>query len=169
MKPLFAGVSQILAEGLAFTEVDNKNNIVSMYTVHNGNFYIDQVPVIRFPLSEFDSKNAKIAVLTSRYTNGAAELLAIALRGKKNTKFFGESTAGNVLGMKAIAISKDLAMKLASTFYVDRKGIEYLHAINPDEEVEFIEVTNQHSDRGIKEAMAWLNNLPETVVTIGMN
>jgi carboxyl-terminal processing protease len=169
MKPLFAGLAPLLDEGLTATAVDSKNTIVSMYTVHNANFYIDQVPVVKFPISSVDLKKAKIAVLTSRYTSGASELLSIALKGRKNTRVFGEPTAGNIFGMTSIQISKELAMRLATTIHVDRKGNDYKHEIRPDTLVDFTGVTDVHSDQAIEEAILWLNSLPESVVRIGMN
>jgi carboxyl-terminal processing protease len=169
MKPLFAGLAPLLDEGLAATAVDNKNNIVNMYTVHNGNFYIDQVPVVKFPISNVDLRKAKIAVLTSHHTSGATELLSIALKGRKNTRFFGEPTAGQIFGVTTIQISKELAMQLANTMYVDKKGNDYKHEISPDTSVEFTDITDLNYDHAIMEATLWLNSLPESVVRIGMN
>jgi carboxyl-terminal processing protease len=169
MKPLFAGLAPLLDEGLTATMVDNKNTIVRMYTVHNGNFYIDQVPVVKFPISSVDLRKAKIAVLTSRYTSGATELLSIALKGRKNTRVFGEPTAGHIFGMTTIQISKELAMSLSTTMYVDRKGNDYKHEIHPDTLIDFTGAANVNSDQAITEATLWLNSFPESVVRIGMN
>jgi carboxyl-terminal processing protease len=169
MKPLFAGLAPILEEGLAATAVDNMSTIVSMFTVHNGNFYIDQVPVAKFPISTDDLRKAKIAVLTSRHTSGAAELLSIALKGRRNTKFFGEPTAGHIFGMTTLQISKDIALQLASTMYVDRKGNDYKHEVSPDQEIEFTGFTDTNNDNAISEATLWLSSMPESVVRIGMN
>jgi carboxyl-terminal processing protease len=169
MKPLFAGLAPILEEGLAATAVDHTNTIVSMYTVHNGNFYIDRVPVAKFPISTDDLRKAKIAVLTSRHTSGAAELLSIALKGRRNTKFFGEATAGRIFGMTTIQISPGIELQLASTMYVDRKGNDYKHEISPDQEIEFTGFTDVDHDTAISEATLWLSSMPESMVRIGMN
>ena len=157
MNSLFAGVAPILDEGLIATTVDNAGKIHDMYTVHNANFYINQVRVGKFAPHNTDLRNAKVAVLTSRYTSGAAEVLAIALRGKKHTRIFGEATAGNVFGLTTIRISKDVGMQLSKTLYVNKKGIEYRHPLDPDKQIPFIK-TDIKADEAIKEAMHWLRS-----------
>jgi carboxyl-terminal processing protease len=157
MNPLFAGVAPILDEGLIATTIDNAGKIHDMYTVHNANFYINQVRVGKFAPHNTDLRNAKVAVLTSRYTSGAAEVLAIALRGKKHTRIFGEATAGNVFGLTTIRISKDVGMQLSKTLYVNKKGIEYRHPLDPDKEIPFTR-TDSKADEAIKEAIHWLRS-----------
>lgn len=157
INPLLAGVAPILDEGLIATTVDNAGKIQDMYTVHNANLYINQVRVGKFAPHNTDLRNAKVAVLTSRYTSGAAEVLAIALRGKKHTRIFGETTAGNVFGLTTIRVSRDVGMQLSKTLFVNKKGIEYRHPLDPDKQIPFIR-TDSKSDDAIKEAMHWLRS-----------
>jgi carboxyl-terminal processing protease len=157
MKSLLAGLSPILDEGLIATTVNNRGKIQDMYTVHNGNVYLNQVRVGKFAPHPIDLKNAKIAVLTSHYTSGAAEILSIALQGKRHTKFFGEPTAGNVFGIASIPVHKNVLLQLTNTMFVNRKGIEYRHPIMPDTTIPYTTTDLEH-DEAVKEASSWLKS-----------
>ena len=156
MKTLFAGLAPLLDEGLVASTLDNKNKIRDMYTVHNGNFYVNQVRVGKFSLHKTDLRNAKVAVLTSRYTSGAAEVFSIGLKGKKHTKFFGEPTAGQIFGATTVDVAKILTMQLSSTIYVNKKGIEYRHPLTPDTHIDFTMPADVKHDKAIEEASLWL-------------
>ena len=165
---LFASVAPLLDEGLVATAVDNKEKIKNMYTVHNGNFYVDQVLTIKFPLWTKDLRKARIAILTSRNTSGAAELLAIGFKGRKNTKLFGEPTAGHIFGMTNVEISKNLVMHIAHTRYVDRRGSDYKEQVQPDTMVDFVASESLADDPAIAKATLWLTSVTDSSISLGM-
>lgn len=171
MKTLFAGLAPLLDEGLVASTIDNKNKIIDMYTVHNGNFYMNQVRVGKFSLHKTDLRNARVAVLTSRYTSGAAEVFSIGLKGKKHTKFFGEPTAGQIFGTTTVDVAKILTMQLSSTIYVNKKGIEYRHPLTPDTHVDFAMPTDVKHDKAIAEASLWLtaSHVTDPVTKVASN
>jgi carboxyl-terminal processing protease len=170
MNPMFAGLAPILDEGLVASTVDNRGKIVDMYTVHNGNFYINQVRFGKFTPHATDMRNAKVAVLTSQYTSGAAEILAIGLKGKRHSKLFGETTAGDIFGMSSITFRKNLVLKLSQTMYVNKKGIEYHHPVDPDAKVDFAPPGDLNHDEAIKQASHWLrSNDGEPAVKVANN
>lgn len=160
MLPVFAGLAPLLDEGLVVTANDNKRTIRDMYTVHNGNFYHNQVEIGAFPPSPIHLASAKIAVLTSSHTSGASEVLAIGFRGRKNTRFFGQPTAGHVFVTKEVVITKDLSMRVAEMMYVDRRGNDYKGSITPDVEIDFVPNANFNADKAIEEASLWLLATP---------
>jgi carboxyl-terminal processing protease len=160
MNSFFAGLAPLLDEGLIATSVDGKKQIKNLYTVHNGNFYDNRVPVAKFPVSVKDMRNVKIAVLTSKYTTGAAEILALAFKGRKNTRLIGETTAGQITGTTSVTISSNLIMSISETRYDDRKGTSYTDYIEPHTLIEFIPGADLNQDKAITEANLWLTATP---------
>jgi carboxyl-terminal processing protease len=157
LHPLMVGIAPLLGEGQVGGIVDNRSRITKLYEVHNGNFYDDQKRVGRFSnLTHTDEP--KIAVLISRHTAGPGQIMAIALKGRKNTKFFGENTAGSLTITNRIQVTKNLIMSLSEGLYQDRIGNAYPESIEPDHEVVFEPaVANAADDKGITDAVVWLN------------
>jgi carboxyl-terminal processing protease len=160
MNPLFAGLGPLLGEGLIATTVDGKKQIKDLYAVYNGKFYDNQVLTASFPSSIKDMKSSKIAVLTSTYTRGAAEILALGFKGRKNTRLIGEETAGEIGGLTEIKITDNLVMSISETMYNDRKGSAYSGTLSPDTVVEFIPGAGLEDDGGITAARLWLTTTP---------
>jgi hypothetical protein len=151
MSAITAGIGPLLGEGLIGGIVNGEGSVKKLFEVHNGRFYDDKHLVADFPVSK-DMREARIAVLVNKQTSGAGEIIAIALRGRKNTKFFGETTAGDIVITKTIQITKDLQMTISECLYHDRKGSVYKYYIRPD-------VAVAHGgDQIIEEASAWLNS-----------
>jgi carboxyl-terminal processing protease len=155
MHALFAGMGPLLGEGLVATAVAGKK-IMNLYAVHNGKLYDNQKLVVDFPSAIKDMYGVKIAVLTSEYTSGAAEILALALKGRKNTKLIGEPTRGNVFGTKSFKVASVVSMTISETMYMDRKGTEYKGKVIPDTTIQFEPGQNVKHDSGITEASLWL-------------
>lgn len=157
LHPVMAGLAPLLGEGQVGGIVDNRNKVKKLYEVHNGNFYDDQMRVGRFTNLTHDVE-PKIAVLISRYTAGAGQIVAIALKGRKNTKFFGEDTSGSLTITNYIPVTKTLVMSLSEGLYQDRVGNAYPESIDPDHEVVFEPmIVNTADDKGVTEAIVWLN------------
>jgi carboxyl-terminal processing protease len=100
-------------------------------------------------------------VLIGRHTAGAGQIVAITLKGRKNTKFFGEPTAGGLTITKQIHVASNLIMHLSEGLYQDRIGRPYPINIEPDKALAFESVDPTapiDSDNGITEAMQWLND-----------
>lgn len=156
LEPMIAGMGPLLGEGLIATVIDGKKKIRKLYEVHNGRFYDNQRLVVNLPVFTQDIRSAKVAVLTSKYTAGGAEILAIAMKGRKNTRFFGERTAGQITGTNYIQINKDLVMSISDSQYHDRKGNSYKENVKPDSFITFVPGVDDSKDRAITDAMAWL-------------
>ena len=98
----------------------------------------------------------KIAVLISQYTASSGEIVAAALKGKPNTKFFGEATAGYCTATGWIRITDSLFMSISESLDTDRNGTVYADNIEPDVEVKFLIEKDPLNDKGILEATKWL-------------
>jgi carboxyl-terminal processing protease len=167
-RTLLAAVAPLFDEGLVATAADNQGKIKNMFTVHNGNLYVDQVVVTKLPLWTIDLRKARIAVLTSSQTSGAAELVALGLKGRRHTRIFGEATAGNNFATVDMQVTQSLTMRLSNLRYVDRKGNEYNNIIQPDVKIAYSATKDLNDDKAISEATAWLTSVNENAVALGM-
>jgi C-terminal processing protease CtpA/Prc len=165
--PMLAGLGPLLGQGMVATIVDGKKKVQNIYAIHNGKFYDNLQVVINFPTSVKDMRESKVAVLTSKHTSGAGELLAITLKGRKNTKFFGEQTAGQINGTNTIQITKDLVMSLSEKQYLDRKGNVYKYCVRPDTAVPLEHNVELTHDKAVTEAILWMTTttLSENTLT----
>jgi carboxyl-terminal processing protease len=157
VSPMIAGMGPLLGEGMIAALVDAKSKIRKLYEIHNGRFYDDQQLTLPFPCAK-DMRSAKVAVLISKHTSGAAEILSIAMRGRKNTQFFGEPTAGQTTLKKVIPIRADLSMCLSESLYQDRRGTVYKKNIIPEIAVPFQAASDLQEDNAVILAMDWLGN-----------
>jgi carboxyl-terminal processing protease len=129
--PILAGLAPLLGEGQICAEIDGRYKVRKLYEIHNGNFYDDKNQVAKFRLT-VPLHHQQIAVLIDKNTVGAGELVAITFKGRKNTRFFGQPTKGNVAAVTTIEISKGLAMTLSHGYYQDRRGNPYTSSVKPD-------------------------------------
>lgn len=102
-------------------------------------------------------RNPKIAILTSRWTTSSGELVAVAFKGQKNTKFFGEPTEGKTTNNSWEIINNEIALVISTGVYCDRNGNVYVDNVKPDKEIAFEVEENKEKDKGIIEAVDWLN------------
>ncbi len=101
-------------------------------------------------------KKSKIAILTSRWTASSGELVAVAFKGQRNTRFLGEATAGFTTNNSWDVIGDEIALLLATGIYYDREGRGYPQWVEPDEPVKFEVAENWENDQGIGRAVKWL-------------
>ena len=104
------------------------------------------------------SGKTKVAVLLSQVTASAGEMLAIALKGRKNTIFIGEKTYGLTTGNVTFKIDGHL-LAVSASFSEDRTGKIYNNAVTPD--IEIIEGDNFFDiskDKKVLEAIMWFNS-----------
>ena len=102
-------------------------------------------------------KNPKIAILTSRWTTSSGEFVAVAFKGQKNTKFFGEPTEGKTTNNSWEIINNEIALVISTGVYCDRNANVYVENVKPDKEVAFEMEENKEKDKGVIEAVDWLN------------
>ncbi|MCV6624253.1 MAG: S41 family peptidase [Cellvibrionaceae bacterium] len=93
------------------------------------------------------SPDFPIAVLIDNKTASAAESLALALRERPNTRFFGESTAAMLSANAAMPLSNGDILVLSGAQAIDNAGDLKLH-IEPDEIV--------GSELALEAALKWL-------------
>jgi hypothetical protein len=94
-------------------------------------------------------RNAPVAVLTGPWTASAGELVAIAFRGRADTRSFGQPTAGVSTANSTYRLPDGGRIVLTTAVMADRRGNSYGSQVPPDEITEGDEAT-------LAAAMEWL-------------
>jgi carboxyl-terminal processing protease len=96
-----------------------------------------------------------VAVLIDRETASSGEGIAIAFRGRQDTRFFGESTYGAATSTFPFRLSDGAQLFLVTGVMVDKRGNEYTDGLVPDQEI-LSEATISTNDPVIRAASEWL-------------
>lgn len=156
MFPMLAGLASLLGEGEIGGSMDATGNRMSTWTIKDGDVLyndflsVDMVNACPMP------NPPKVAVLCSRYTVSSGEVVAVAFRGRANTRSFGEHTAGFVTGTNWVPLPAGVTMAVSVDYFADREGRVYTKFVPVDEEVEFMPDVAPEEDTGIRKAMEWL-------------
>ena len=73
-----------------------------------------------------------VAVLTSPNTASGGELVAVAFRGRADTRSFGFETYGATNGPQIFRLADGGELFFGVNYFVDRRGRVYQHSIKPD-------------------------------------
>jgi carboxyl-terminal processing protease len=93
-----------------------------------------------------------VAVLTGDQTASSGEVVAVAFRGRAETRSFGWPTSGATTAAQWNRLADGAELVLGVSYYVDRDGIVYKQALKPDVEVTFL----GSGDPQMRAAAAWL-------------
>ncbi len=134
MWPVLAVVGPILGDGTVgmFVDADGKR---SEWKIQNGVPFLDGKPQGGDATRPLGNGRLPVAVLTGRRTASAGEAIAVAFRGRQDTRFFGEPTSGVPTGNDAHRLSDGAMLILTEVKDADRTGRTYDKAIPPDDEV----------------------------------
>ncbi len=156
MFPMLAGVANLLGDGEVGGSFDNDGHRFSTWTIKDGDVYYNDFLSAdlenQCPLAEAP----KVAVLTSRYTVSSGEVVAVAFKGRPNTRFFGEPTAGFTTETDWTVLPAGVTMSIAMSYYADREGRLYKDSIPVDEPAEFVPDAEVEQDEALKKALKWL-------------
>lgn len=132
MWPMLAGIGPILGEGVAgyFAFPDDS---VATWTFDGLVARLDGYGLgggsVEYTLMR---PNPRVAVLTDRLVASSGEAVAIAFRGRPDTRSFGYSTCGLSTGNRLIRLREGAALNLATARMADRTGHAYGGQVQPD-------------------------------------
>jgi hypothetical protein len=90
-----------------------------------------------------------IAVIYGNKTASSGEVVAIAFRGKENTKSFGQETQGASTRVDNLRLSDRAYLNLAAGYDVDRNGVVFGGKVTPD-------VLTEDFEAAMTEALKWI-------------
>ncbi len=159
MYPMIAGISDLIGnDGRLGGFVTSNNQSDGEWFLKKGNIYVDTNQVLnRRKLKKPIKKQIPIAVLISNYTASSGEMTAITLIGRKNTKLFGEESAGYTTTNEGFRLDEKSGVNVAVGYVKDRRGEIYIDNIQPD----FVVTGGDNfedlkSDKKIMKAHKWL-------------
>ena len=156
MYPMMEGLGSLIGDGIVGKVADYKGNTLSTWTIKDADFYYDSYLAADLPNNCKFEKSPKVAVLISQYTASSGEAVAVAFKGRPNTKFFGLDTAGLVTVTDWTPINTDLFASISVGYYADRNGKVYRNFVEPDEKIEVVLTEEVKRDEALQKAIAWL-------------
>lgn len=154
--PMVSGIAPLIGEGVVGKLVSSNLDTLFTWSIKNGNFTYDIPDLVVLPNKPTFQVPPKVAVLTSRWTASSGELVATCFKGRINTKFFGEATAGYASNTGWEIIDNQIIMVISTGFFCDRKGVVCDTNIPVDVEVPFAVEKDVTKDSCIKKAIGWL-------------
>jgi C-terminal processing protease CtpA/Prc len=158
MFPMVEGLTSIIGDGIVGGTKGVTKEESSVWQIKKGDFFYDEQNVAienTCPISEMQN----VAVLTSVYTASSGEALAVILKNRPKTKFFGSKTNGKVTATDWKQIDSLTAMSISVSYYKDRTNNVYDEYVDVDEVVAFEPKAEMENDNGINKAIEWLKEL----------
>jgi C-terminal processing protease CtpA/Prc len=152
MFPMLAGLAPLIGTDNLGAFVSRSGEARPWPTQH---IYTDT----RLDISRFeapDLRSAPVAVITGFYTMSSGEAVAIAFRGRPNTRSFGEPTAGKSTANQGERLSDGSMLLVTAALMADRNGVLYGIPIQPDERVDARAGTAAEEDHALAAAVNWL-------------
>jgi len=131
MWPMLGGIGAIIGDGNVGSFINNKGEMQQVWSVKNGDAYYDTTRLTSTG-SKCDIKSRKIAVLIGPITQSSGEAIAISLKGRPNTLFFGENTGGYTTANLTHELSYHFSLNVASFIEADRNKKAYRYLVEPD-------------------------------------
>jgi len=129
--PMILSVGPILGEGRVAGFTGRKGytySIAYQANTFSENGYTAHAPITAAPITPAPP----VAVVYGSSTASAGELVAVAFRGRPHTRSFGAVTAGYTTGPQFFHLPDGAALFLGTVYYVDRNGVVYRRALQPD-------------------------------------
>ncbi|MBP6432661.1 MAG: S41 family peptidase [Ferruginibacter sp.] len=158
MHPMMAGIAPLVGNGVVGGLVNLKKEKLFSWEIKESNFIYGGYQAVTLPANPKFKKEPKIAVLTSKWTISSGEIVATALKGRPNTKFFGETTGGYTTNDGWDIINNEIILAISTGIYCDRNGNVYEKNIPVDVEIPFEVVNDIEKDNCIIAAKKWLLN-----------
>lgn len=156
MYPMILGLSGVLGEGKLGAFADPVTGLTEEWGI-SGNFAYDgKDTVCRLNVAVKKFPKLKVVVLLSPNTASSGEATAISFRGRKNTRFIGEDSAGFTTANQSFSLF-GLNIFMASSVESDRNGKAYLDRVSPDQEVKGLDNFDElQKDGKVIAALKWL-------------
>ncbi|RZM21703.1 MAG: peptidase S41 [Pedobacter sp.] len=148
MWPMIAGVGPLLGEGICGYFIDPDGN-ASAWSYQGGSSSLSQAEITKVESAYTVRKaTSKVAILTDRATASSGEAVAIAFRGRPNTRSFGKATCGLSTVNVTNRLSDGALLNLTQSTMANRSKQGYGSSIQVDEVVV--------AEKVIAEATSWL-------------
>ena len=159
IRPMMAALAPFFDEGIVSYELDRDDRVTGFSAFKNGDYVSNDTLVEATIIKKIRSfPNAKVAVIIGAGTSSSGEGVAAMLKERKNTRVFGEPTAGYANSTEGFLFNNQNTYFLLTTSQISGKTKKpFPEAVSPDVKV----VNNDHfnelrSDRAVQAALKWL-------------
>jgi C-terminal processing protease CtpA/Prc len=155
---MLAGVGPILGEGEVGAFLDNAGGKTKWFYengvagVRTGDQIKSRAKTSATPVTLI---HAPVAVLIDKGTGSSGEAIAVAFRGRLDTRFFGQPTYGVSNSTFPYDLSDGAQLFLVIAVDLDRDGNEYDSGVKPDEIVP-VQSDVKTDDVALRSALRWL-------------
>ena len=150
--PMLSGLGPLLGEGVCGYFMQRDGTQAKAWSYRDGGSYLndDLMHEVEQPYKTY--RPARVAVLYGPKTSSSAEVVAIAFRGRPDTRSFGRPTGGYSTGNRTYRLSDGAAILLTVSVYGDRHKQAYGEEVIPDVPVS----PARGVDAASEAAAAWL-------------
>ncbi len=162
MWAMLAGLGPLLGEG-TLGAFDYGNGVTETWVYTDGSIFEggEEITRVTSPVYQIDAQEAPVAVLTGWDTLSSGEAVAVAFRGRPETRSFGQPTGGYATAIELFPLEDGALLGITTALFADRDGILYTGPVIPDEVVSTsIGVPVGESIEMPQAALDWLNSLP---------
>lgn len=155
MFPMVEGITGIIGDGIVGGTMGVTKEESSVWQIKKGDFFYDEQNVAienKCPIKE----TPKVAVLTSNYTASSGEALAVILKNRPYTRFFGNATYGLITATNWMQIDSLTALSISVSYYKDRSDTIYKDYVSVDEIINFEPGVDLVADKAIIRALEWI-------------
>jgi len=156
MYPMFQGLVPLLGNGIVGHSTGANDEVQAVWHINESNFAYDDYQPFAWPPADKSLASHKVAVLTSRYTVSSGEALAVAFKGRSNTRFFGEASGALTTVLSLEPIADTFIVAVSTAHYANRNLEVYKVNVPVDEETPFIADCSWQKDPAIEAALKWL-------------
>ncbi len=146
---MISGLGSILGNGTFGYSISSNGN--KMTRIYNEGWAGWDTTIMFKNTNPYHLKNTKlpIAIIYGNATASSGEVVAIAFRGMKNTKSFGQETNGSTTRIDNFELSDGAYLNLASGVDADRNGVLFGGRIIPD-------TITKDNDTALTEGTKWI-------------
>lgn len=156
MYPMILGVANVLGNGQFGSFIDPVTGNKESWGITGKAIYGGTDTVCRLTRLGKSSPQLKVAILIGPQTASSGEATAITFKGRPNTLFIGEKTAGYTTANDSFQLF-GVQVIMATSAEADRSGVPYYQNVQPDREVIAGDnFTNLSQDAKIAAALQWL-------------
>lgn len=160
MWPMLGGLGPILGEGTAGYFVD-PDSLLQEWSYEGGVATLDGASTSTVEAPYTASPTApRVAVLTDSLTASSGEAIAIAFRGRDDSRSFGGSTFGVPTANEGYFLSDGALLIVTVARMADRTGEVYAGEVLPDSIVEGAKTGEPATDAVLGAALGWLETMP---------
>lgn len=158
IRPMLAGLAAFFEDGVVGYCIERDGRATDESAYSNGNFTIDGISQATIKNKIASLTKAKVAVLIGPGTASSGEGVAVVFRQRKQTKLFGEQSAGLANATNGFVFNNNNSYFLLSVAYLGDKNKKALpEYVTPDVTVKSNDAFNDLSqDTVVQAAIRWL-------------